>query len=353
MLELQLWRGAESLQLPERSTSFRRTKEKEHRLKAYCNLVWADTAFGADTPKYFDIFDVAPMNLAQLNALRQQRRLCHIIMGNKIWRSLKAEVQIEYAGHSKEYKKLQEYDGPLLWDFIRRRVNPSTTVGASKFKEELETKTIADFDNDVVKYNSWFEDVRTMIIRDEGPDKYNKYLRNVFRSYLECRVEEFVETVKGEKRRWMQGQLDQTYDHTNLFDLGRITFNNLVANEEWKIVGNKKTISHSPKTEEKQFLALATEILESMKDKKGSNNNDAGSENTSDGRIKLKNGRELKSWRFQNPNNDKTKTLKDGTVMKWCNNNCHPKPMWCGRKNCLNRKEYAKNMGISQSRMEM
>ena len=31
--------------------------------------------------------------------------------------------------------------------------------------------------------------------------------------------------------------------------------------------------------------------------------------------------------------------------MKWCANNCHPKPMWCGRKNCLNREDYAAKNG--------
>ena len=27
--------------------------------------------------------------------------------------------------------------------------------------------------------------------------------------------------------------------------------------------------------------------------------------------------------------------------MRWCTNDCHRKPMWCGRANCLNRAEYA------------
>ena len=27
--------------------------------------------------------------------------------------------------------------------------------------------------------------------------------------------------------------------------------------------------------------------------------------------------------------------------MKWCKNDCHSKPMWCGRKNCLNRADYS------------
>jgi hypothetical protein len=78
-----------------------------------------------------------------------------------------------------------------------------------------------------------------------------------------------------------------------------------------------------------------------MKGQKSSTSIQPYSGKTDDGGIKLKNGRELKTWRFDNPNNEPTKTLKDGTVMGWCKNNCHPKPMWCGRKNCLNREEYA------------
>ena len=314
-------------------------------IEMYCDLVWATSAHGASTPMYFDIFDTAPANTAELNALRQQRQLRHIIMGSKIWKSLDSETQIEYAGQSNDFKRRQEYDGPLLWDFIRRRVNPSTTVGASKFKEELETKKLLEFDNDVVKFNTWFMDVRTMIIRDEGPDKYNEYLRNVFRSYLTCTDKEFIEVVKGEKRRWMQGQLPQDYDYTSLLDLGRITFNNLKAGDEWEGSESKRAKTGPAPTEEKQFLALATELIEAMKGQKPSSSSHSSSEKTEDGGIKLRNGRELKVWRFQNPSNEQTKTLKDGTIMRWCLNNCHPKPMWCGRQNCLNREDYAAKFG--------
>ena len=30
--------------------------------------------------------------------------------------------------------------------------------------------------------------------------------------------------------------------------------------------------------------------------------------------------------------------------MKWCTNDCHDKPMWCGRKNCLNKTDFATMM---------
>ena len=34
--------------------------------------------------------------------------------------------------------------------------------------------------------------------------------------------------------------------------------------------------------------------------------------------------------------------------MKWCSNDCHPQPMWCGRKNCLNKAEFAKKISDAQ-----
>jgi hypothetical protein len=106
---------------------------EKSQIQEYCDLVWEITTYGANAPRYFDIFEVAPTNTGELNELRQQRQLRHIIMGSKIWKSLKSEVQIEYAGQNNEFKRGQEYDGSLLWDFIRRRVSPSTTVGALKF----------------------------------------------------------------------------------------------------------------------------------------------------------------------------------------------------------------------------
>ena len=47
-----------------------------------------------------------------------------------------------------------DYDGPMLWDFIHRRVNPSTKVGAAKLKEMIEGKDLSAFGHDVSKYNT-------------------------------------------------------------------------------------------------------------------------------------------------------------------------------------------------------
>ena len=64
----------------------------------------------------------------------------------------------------------------MLWDYIRRRIKPSTRVGASKLKRDIEKKEVRDFGNDVSKYNMWFEDAKRSIIGEEG-EGYNEYLR--------------------------------------------------------------------------------------------------------------------------------------------------------------------------------
>ena len=64
------------------------------------------------------------------------------MMGQMLWNSLSSAFQIDIMPHKQEFQRNQEYDGPLLWDYIRRRVKPSTTVGASKLKDEIERKTM-------------------------------------------------------------------------------------------------------------------------------------------------------------------------------------------------------------------
>ena len=259
------------------------------------------------------------------------------MLGHKLWNSLTAEFQVEISVKAAEFKKGREYDGPLLWDFIRRRVNPTTTVGASKLKEELENVKLSKFDGNVVKYNTWFEDIKKEIIREEGAGKYNEYLRCLFRAYLTCSDKEFVDAVKDEKRKWQQGKLAANYAYSDLMELGRLTYVNLL--EDGTYDKSSRTPDKEKSQDEKKFLALATEILQNMKGQKGGDNSEP------DGKgVTLRNGRELKPWRFENPNNEKEKKLSDGTIMRWCSNDCHPKPMWCGRKNCMNRAEYAEKM---------
>ena len=169
-----------------------------------------------------------------------------------------------------------------------------------------------------IKYNTWFEDTRYAIIKEEGPG-YNEYLRSMFRAYISREDEEFLDAIKDEQRKWIQGKLSTKYTYCDLMDLGHVTFNNL--------------INPSEICSEKNYLALATALMTKMstiseKKQDRSNSNGKGSERT------------YQEWRFQNTDNKETKEVRDST-MKWCTNNCHPKPMWCGRKKCLNIVDYS------------
>ena len=57
-------------------------------------------------------------------------------------------------------------------------------------------------DHDVVKYNSWFEDMREKITKEEG-DGYSEYLRSLFRAYLTSKNQAFLEAIQAEERDWM------------------------------------------------------------------------------------------------------------------------------------------------------
>ena len=257
------------------------------------------------------------------------------MLGNKLWNSLTTDFQLELTVNKSNFVKEGEFDGALLWDFIRRRVNPTTTVGASKMKEELERTTLAKFNGDVVLYNTWFEDKRSQIIGEEGDQRYNEYLRNVFRAYLSSDNEEFLSAIKDEKRKWMQGKLPPAYEYGDLLQIGRVTFNNLDA-EEGKDNDNRKSKEEKPEqSKEAKFLAMMTKLTDALGSSASGNE-----KSESSGREKK---RQFQQWRYEKTDNEKTKLVR-GTTMRWCTNDCHDKPMWCGRKTCLNKADFAKKM---------
>ena len=133
----------------------------------------------------------------------------------------------------------------------------------------------------------------------------------------------------------MQGKLPATYEYSDLLQIGRVTFNNLDAEEE-EDGGKQKPKEEKPdESKETKFLAMMTILTNAL----GSSASANGKSESGGGGKK----REFQQWRYENPNNDKTKLVR-GTTMKWCKNDCHDKPMWCGCKTCLNKAEYAKKM---------
>ena len=132
----------------------------------------------------------------------------------------------------------------------------------------------------------------------------------------------------------MQGKLPITYDYGDLLETGRVTFNNLNAEDTWGEESKLKKNEKEP-AQETRFLALMTKLTDAL------GSSATGKEDSS----KSTNGkrRSFQPWRFKNPNNEKTKVVR-GTTMRWCKNDCHEKPMWCGRKTCLNHADFAKKM---------
>ena len=116
---------------------FKSNRIDQEKVKEYSDLVWSDETLG-NTPKLYGIFDPPPSTTDELITIRNHRRPKHVMLGNKLWNSLTPNFKLELAVNEANFKIKREYDGPLLWDYIRRRVNPTTMVGASSFKEQLE-----------------------------------------------------------------------------------------------------------------------------------------------------------------------------------------------------------------------
>ena len=155
-----------------------------------------------------------------------------------------------------------------MWELIRRRVNLTTTVGASNLKAEIERATLADHKNNVVAFNTWFDDTRTKIIKEEG-EGYNEYLRQLFRAYLTCDDSEFNESVRHERRLWMQGKMAADYGYAELMELGRLTYINLVDDGMWKGKGRGAAQKPAIPEDPNKFLALATQIMAKLNGESG------------------------------------------------------------------------------------
>jgi len=197
-------------------------------------------------------------------------------------------------------------------------------------KDDIESTTPAKFDNDIIRYNTWFEDTREAIIEEEEGLGYNEYLRSLFRAYLTCNEDEFLDAIKDEHKDWIQGKVAPQYSYRNLMDLGRVMYNNLV--DEGTYRHNNPAPQPKDKEEDKNYLALAAALMTNM-----SGLNDSGNKGGSKGSTIT-----YQPWRFENPDNEDTKVVR-GSTMKWCKNDCHKNSMWCGRKNCLNRADFHEN----------
>ena len=119
-------------------------------------------------------------------------------------------------------------------------------------------------------------------------------------------------------------------------DFALTTYNNLVSLKSWSQPADRK--------EDDKFLAFMSEIKQEFSDLLRSddlkNPKDSVPETAllSEPQYNRDRG---KVWRFKNENNLKT-MVKEGKTYYWCKSDCHRKPIWCYRKNCLSRADCKK-----------
>ena len=118
-----------------------------------------------------------------------------MISGRKLWGSLTPEYKTKLNNVLTNCKRQGEIDGALLMEALETNVNPSTIVGAAGIKEEMETKSLEYFKQDVKLYNDWYED-KMNELTSIGEDQYNEHLRNLFWSYKKYRNEDFRKKLK-------------------------------------------------------------------------------------------------------------------------------------------------------------
>ena len=167
-----------------------------------------------------------------------------------------------------------------------------------------------------------------MIVKEEGTG-YSEYMRSLFKAYLTSSNKEFTDAISSERRDWIQGKVKVDYSYLDLMELARLTYNNLIEDKSW-------IKQEAKKENDLNYLTLATELIAKFDAK----HNDGGNSN---GGSRDQGPRTFQKWRYDNPDNAATKQVR-GTTMKWCSNDCHDKPMWCGRKTCVNRADYASIM---------
>ena len=86
----------------------------------------------------------------------------------------------------------------------------------------------------MVKFNTWFYDTLDLIIRDKE-DKYDKYLRSLFRAYQASDQPEFRGTIAVQKRKWVRGEVNPGYNFRDMMEIARVTYNNIIENRSWNV----------------------------------------------------------------------------------------------------------------------
>ena len=63
-------------------------------LDEYIAIVWSNSNFGGNTPKYFREFDTNPIDTIFLNKLRNGQKLKHGMIGHQLWNIISSEFKV-------------------------------------------------------------------------------------------------------------------------------------------------------------------------------------------------------------------------------------------------------------------
>ena len=98
-------------------------------------------------------------------------------------------------------------------------------------------------------------------MQQEGPGKYNEYIRYTFKTNLTITNQEFNEAIKDVKRRWTQYLLPTKYSLTDLTATASKTYNIIVTDGGWDLSDKKNFTGNNAKdSTEDKFLALSAQI---------------------------------------------------------------------------------------------
>ena len=122
----------------------------------------------------------------------------------------------------------------LLLHYFCKHVNPSAVVGSSLLKDNLESKNLAEFSQDLKQCHAWLEDCKSQIDAEEGVDSYKEYLGYIFRTYKTSTHKEFHKEIKEEKRNWVNGKLRTKKSYHDLVKNGLLLSNNEDSGGMWE-----------------------------------------------------------------------------------------------------------------------
>lgn len=120
-------------------------------------------------------------------------------------------------------------DGPCYLKAIHTHINPSTKVGISNVKAQIENATLKQFNHNIVldnmQLNEWYQEVITA-----QKDYDEDMLRHLFKIYKGSYCEDFRSHIVPYQSKWEQGDATKVEDVMNL---ALTKYNNLIAQTEW------------------------------------------------------------------------------------------------------------------------